>query len=348
MSKEHPIELLVSKRTQVWLLRASLLGMLLGGALITVSVDQPKALAMAATLLVLVLAAVVLVLRARTPEAACGLCRATRAQVKTLVTGSSLAVCDQCAPLTLGVVTEYFVEKKDTLEWCKRILQAMPRGAPRSLTRPVIALMLDNCRDNAEIIRSIASDCARFEDSDQMADVCSRIAEKDRTDSDWIGLGAAAAGARRYDEALAATETALTTAKGANRALGLNNRAWIRAVREPSATSDELAALLQDLDEAKTILLAATPDEKRYVMPNLFGTEAKLLRALGDHAAALRALEQSTQHEPMSPMRHLIRAQILLDQDRAHDAAADLASALAHTHPESFVAKEANELRSRL
>jgi tetratricopeptide (TPR) repeat protein len=288
------------------------------------------------------------VLRTRTPEEECAFCRKARPEVKLLVAGPSVAICDECANFPMAIVAEEFERRKEPREWHRRYLDCLPLRCPVALSRPLIERVAAKAADRTAL-REVAALSLRLGNNEAAAEILQRIPEPDRQSQDWLSLGVGLGHCGRYDEAIAATVKALEGDDGTCRPVCLNNLAWFRVRSQPDAPESTRTEWLTSIAEAKRLLAdrAISVDQTAYVQA-CHGTEAELLRSLGDREGALRALSEADKLGPhLRGERLLIRARVLADSGQMPEAHEVARQALEVLHPDSLAAREANELLAK-
>jgi tetratricopeptide (TPR) repeat protein len=284
---------------------------------------------------------------ARAESSHCSFCDRTRAQVKYLVAGPAVAICEECAPLALQITTE-----PEATGWFT-VAESLPKNCPWSVSSAIVDALLVGRDASPEIARTAAVLASRLQNMAAAERALSQIPEAQRTASEWLTLGVVIGKQGRYDEAIAMTGRV----EGDERAPWVkNNLAWF-SVRKTTGTSyrasgalsrDEAARWLQDLDDARQVLLERKPEGWEDLRHKCLGTRAEIQRVVGDLDAALASIDRAQAEGPLNGEQLLCRARILARRGRRDDALADAKAALAALHPESDDAAEARALTTEL
>jgi len=234
------------------------------------------------------------------------------------------------------------VESAEVEAWCKGLLQGLPAGCPRAVSRPLIERLAGSERKPAAIREAVAW-CLKLGNEPFARELIEAIPEGERLPIDWINLGVALGGEGRFSEALEATEHAVQGADE-HRPWVLNNVAWFRAHLRPEAPAEERVAWLAAVREAQRLLEAQRPQGWTTPMSYFIGTEAELLRLGGDLQGALAAVDRAVAVHSGIPYQLLIRSKVLAAMGRPTDARAAAEEALRKAHPESDQAAKATRL----
>lgn len=279
---------------------------------------------------------------ARRPQDECAFCGAPRAKVQRLVAGTSAAICEGCAPLSLAVMAEDLAGRKPPGPWQRLLVDSLPARCPVGISRPLLEALAAGGAD-AGMLRAVASVGIRLQNHAVAVEILTRIPEAERQPRDWLNLAYAQGSLGRYEEAARGTETALERDDGDLRVWGLNNRAWFGLRQRPDASVEVRTAWLRDVEEAKRLLAAKRPAGWQALMQSCHGTEAELRRSLGDLRGALQTLSEAEALGPLGGERHLIRARVLASGDPPLGRH-DVERALELLHPDSPYVREARDL----
>jgi tetratricopeptide (TPR) repeat protein len=333
-----------SRRTRR-LLGGSAVAMLAGGLLAGWALaSTPAGLPTCCTLLGLAVLLGGLASRTTLVGEECAFCGKPRRQLRRLVAGAHVAICEGCAAFALAAATEQGGQASD---WVAPFIDALPSWCPLKISRPFLEQLLGDSNDPARL-RDVARSAARMHNHALASELLGRIAESERQSEDWLYLGVALGRCARYADALDATERALASADGSHRPWCLNNRVWYRCWLAPEISAEAAHQWLAELEEARQIF-SQSPDGAGSVgVQCCWGTEAELRSRLGDHTQALRALGSAEALAPLHPDRLLIRARVLARAQLPDRAIEEAKHALEGLHPESLAAQQAQQLLSSL
>lgn len=285
------------------------------------------------------IAGIALALVARTMDAECALCGTPRERVARLITGRSVAICDDCVSQATAALAGARSEGRQA--WVYECLARLPARCPLKVSRPLLEALVDQDR-TAATTRAAVAWAFRLSNHAVARELLESLPEGERQPADWVNLGIALGEEGRYSDAVKATERAGASGAGALRPLVLNNCAWFKLRARPDASASERAEWLREVRDAQRLLVDEATLDARTAFTR--GTEAELLHLLGDPDGALRALELVDRHAPHDRQRLVVRARVLASAQRLPEARRALEQALETLHPESLEAREARDL----
>lgn len=250
----------------------------------------------------------------------------SRANVRKLVAGATVSICDQCLPLSLKVMLE-----EQPTNWAL-LVNALPEHAPRVVSSPLISLAAASF--GREHLDGILSTCFYLGNPDAAKALLEAVPEDERTSAQWINLGACLGQLGRYDEAIAATRRATQS-----EAWVLNNVVAFTLDAEPNRR--DVRTLVADVTRARELLDTVPEPMRPELRSATLGTLAELHRRLGAFDEALRCLDEAG--PTANGWRQLTRARVLLDQGQTIKAHALLAD-VSKGHPELLITQEAQRL----
>jgi hypothetical protein len=115
----------------------------------------------------------------RLPENECSFCTKSRLSVRFLVAGPHVAVCDECASLSMAVVAEGFEGRSDLHAWHRLYVDALPWNCPRKISRPLLEVLADGSSD-AQVLREVSARCLRLHNDELACEILQRIPEGER------------------------------------------------------------------------------------------------------------------------------------------------------------------------
>ena len=273
--------------------------------------------------------------RIELPDVACTFCRKSRREVDLMVAGPAASMCDECATITMEVLSEESVAKKDS-RWIKRMISALPLRCPLAISTPLFkASVATHKAQILELVRRafrLGNDAAGVE-------LLERLPVAERDGADWVNLDCALERLERFDEALAALEHVAGDPE--HEPWLLNNRASIRLGAEP-CTEPVLRQLLADNLRARELLTQRKPLGFEYSCAQMWATAAELHRRLGERDEVLRCAKQSEALSKPVVDLLLTLAELAHSESRHAEAAGFLNRALETAHPESKSALKAS------
>ncbi|WP_394844892.1 hypothetical protein LZC95_48585 [Pendulispora brunnea] len=284
-----------------------------------------------------------LVSRRARSESQCGFCGQTRMQVRKLVEGPVVSICETCAPLAVEVIAE-----AEDDGWL-RVTEALPQRCPWVMSSAAVeAIVAQHAK--ASTLRRVASIARRQTNSAAVERALTRIPEAERTDSDWISLGIAIGAQRRYEEAITVTRRAAGKALApwvVNNVVSYSARATLAPDYRGSGSlsHDTAESWLRELDDACQSLRNESPGGWEHAHQSCLHTRAEVQCLKGDIDAALATLEQAAAAGPLSGVQHLCRARVFAAKGSKDAAVAELKLAIGKLHPES---EDAHDARARL
>lgn len=268
---------------------------------------------------------------------ACSFCGKSQRDVRKLIAGPSVYICDDCIGLSVGILAE---------EAGQNMLAELVLGAVENrevMTRhadvqPALRAAIDLAAGDAVLLRRIYTAAQRFYDEDTAARALGAIPSAARTTSDDLNRAGAYLQAEADEHALvilrAIDETTLAPTLVLPHTLAL-----LRAEIASGGTEDvqrERARRLVELAPA----VAATPEGQRgWLEIDRLAALVRAYLALGEGSSALRIADEALALSPRSAGLHELRARALDRIGRGADADAARKTSLSLAHPDSAVAR---------
>ena len=281
-------------------------------------------------------------LEAPTHESECSFCRAPRANVKFLVAGPTVSICENCCALSHAIFSTELDRKGESVDWRVLLAQSLPDHCRHEHSGRILDALSFGSLAPVDV-RSFVREALRLDDGETMLRLLERIPESERVENDRLGIGYAYSLCGRYDEALRATDAVVGSSTPGIRALAFNNRIAMRLLASRTHPPSEMEAWLRELEQAKVLVTG-----EQHSLAYCLATEADVRLLLGDREGAARAIEAAAKNAAPNPAHLVTRARIRTAQGRREDARADLAEALRVAHPESRIAADARALQQEL
>ena len=269
----------------------------------------------------------------------CSFCEASPRDRQFLLEGDNGRICDQCIGAPIDIAR---VESPEYLEeWLHALVARDSLSAERCARSVRTLASIFDC-DTSGWIRAMGLYYAQLAERFAVAvAIAETFPEDERQAEDWISLGYSLGELGRFEEARVALLRALPSEPSLDRAMVLNNIAWMNA---QCAASLDLA--LHNLEEARQILRAQSHvDERRLALT--YGTEAAVQLAKGNIPECLQALAQADRMHGAHPQRLLLRAKAYRALGQDADARVDARAALALAKvpsSEAIWVREANSI----
>ena len=276
-----------------------------------------------------------LAVRVVLPDASCSFCRKSRRDVKRLVAGPGVSICDECVGLCAQVITEE-AQSKEPEQWSLATLSMLPLRCPRAISAPMFAACV--CTDG-KVRDRVVTEAFRLGNEPAIVALLEAVPESDRTNTDWINLGAALEGVGRAHDAESAARHATDPM---NEPWVLNN---VACARLAGGESDPIALqkLVEDVLRGRQLLEARGAGFES-IKANLCGTLAELHRRLGQPEKSAPLLVEAEQRGGLNSWRLITAARLALAAGQTDEARRKLEQATSLAHPESTDALRAREL----
>ena len=276
-------------------------------------------------------------------NAACSFCGKHRREVRKLVAGPSVYICDECLVLSAQILDEECRAQEGHSYYVDVLLAsvaALGARAPHAVATPILHAVIALAAGAPAVLRRVLAAASQIDDLATALAAISAISVDQRSMVDRLNHAAMLSNAGRWSAALAELDTIEAGALDGgdlmlHRLHGAFAELQLGELARPRMAVHRATAL--ELAPAVTALPAGWFEDALRAERLAVLTLANL--ALGDHDDAEAAARERVALQPDNPTAHEVLAHVLTTRGDRDGGEAALAAARERAHPDGVVAR---------